>query len=413
MSTKTSFVLARFTNRNGTPSWRISGWLHGVRIRRNFKSREEAAVQKSVLEIRAAQEAAGLRQTTTFLADPELREAEDAFRRLNGNSRSLLFYLDYALTNFREPQQQKPLNEAISEYVSSKQKECERTLLSPQQLRSIRNELDVLQKHFPGGSLSQLTPSNLKIYLERGNPALKTYCNRRALLSTFCKFTLQQEWRVTNPIEKTPHHRINYRRGSAVTLSAGIAKELMAFLESYENGALVPYFALCLFAGIRPSPRDGEIAKLRSEDIRLDTGVILIEPEVSKVRMKRQVTIQPNLAGWLQVYPFKPLKPSYVEYHRGKITKRFALTHDVMRHTFISMFVAKYRSMGEAALQAGNSEAIIRRHYLDLKSAAEADEFFGIRPERPVSLALPVAASLKKPAVAPRIECNFRRPAAA
>jgi hypothetical protein len=46
------------------------------------------------------------------------------------------------------------------------------------------------------------------------------------------------------------------------------------------------------------------------------------------------------------------------------------------------MFVGKFRSMGEAALQAGNSESIIRKHYLDLKSAAEADEFFGILPKQ-------------------------------
>ncbi|HVU34670.1 MAG TPA: hypothetical protein VHE61_14645 [Opitutaceae bacterium] len=44
------------------------------------------------------------------------------------------------------------------------------------------------------------------------------------------------------------------------------------------------------------------------------------------------------------------------------------------------MFVAKFRSMGEAALQAGNSESIIRRHYLDLKTPAEAEDFFGIVP---------------------------------
>jgi hypothetical protein len=45
------------------------------------------------------------------------------------------------------------------------------------------------------------------------------------------------------------------------------------------------------------------------------------------------------------------------------------------------MHVGKYRSMGEAALQAGNSEAIIRKHYLDLKTPAEAEEFFGIMPK--------------------------------
>jgi hypothetical protein len=75
---------------------------------------------------------------------------------------------------------------------------------------------------------------------------------------------------------------------------------------------------------------------------------------------------------------------------RRRIFKKFGLTHDVLRHTFISMHVGKYRSMGEAALQAGNSEAIIRRHYLDLKTPAEAEEFFAIMPQRrrdPVAVA--------------------------
>jgi hypothetical protein len=56
-----------------------------------------------------------------------------------------------------------------------------------------------------------------------------------------------------------------------------------------------------------------------------------------------------------------------------------------MRHTFISFFVAKYRSMGEAALQAGNSESIIRKHYLDLKTPSEAENFFGIVPKYPAT----------------------------
>ena len=65
---------------------------------------------------------------------------------------------------------------------------------------------------------------------------------------------------------------------------------------------------------------------------------------------------------------------------RAKFSKQFNLSHDVMRHTFISMFVAKFRSIGEAAIQAGNSESIIRRHYLDLKTTAEAEEFWSILP---------------------------------
>ena len=63
---------------------------------------------------------------------------------------------------------------------------------------------------------------------------------------------------------------------------------------------MVPYFALTLFAGIRPDYQDGEISKLAHQDIRMDTDVILIEPEVSKVNEKRSIDIQPNLKVWLK-----------------------------------------------------------------------------------------------------------------
>jgi hypothetical protein len=83
---------------------------------------------------------------------------------------------------------------------------------------------------------------------------------------------------------------------------------------------------------------------------------------------------------------------------RLKFRKHFKLSHDVLRHTFISMFVGKFRSMGDAALQAGNSEAIIRKHYLDLKSPAEAEKFFNILPQdrtarTPTFTILPAASS--------------------
>jgi integrase len=379
----TIFAVSRFKNRNGVISWRVAGLLSGVRIRKNFKTKEEAAAEKAALESKALQATSGIRSATTFLADSQLRQAEDAFRRLEGYPRSMLFYLDYALANYRE-QQNKPLPDAVTEYLAEKTRQCQRTLLSKPQLRSITNELNTLKNCFTTGMMAEFIPSRVLQYLERGKPSLKTYNNRRAILTTFFKYALQQEWIGGNPVEKTPHHRIKHRRGTATTITAHDAAELMAHVEQFERGRMIPYFAICLFAGIRPCTRTGEISKLEPESVRLDTGVIHIEPEVSKVRMKRLVTIQPNLAAWLRAYPLKhyPILPMNAEELRAKICRKFRLTHDVLRHTFISMFVAKYRSMGEAALQAGNSESIIRKHYLDLKSTAEAEEFFGILPKR-------------------------------
>ena len=158
----------------------------------------------------------------------------------------------------------------------------------------------------------------------------------------------------------------------------------MEEMEGFEGGRWVPYFALCLFAGIRPGVPNGEITRLKPEDVNLETDIISISSEVSKVREPRKITIHPNLAAWLRAYPLDEIRliPADGHKRRHRISQRFGLAHDVLRRTFISMFVAKYRSIGEAAIQAGNSESIIRRHYLDLKSTTEAEEFFSILPKR-------------------------------
>lgn len=385
---QTKFAVSRFENRNGAISWRVTGSLHGVRIRKNFKSREEAAAEKAALELSALQATAGTRAAMTFLDDSQLRQAEHAFRCIEGRHGSLQFYLDYALANYRPPEPEKSLSVAVTEYLAAKQRECERGIISAVQVGSIKKELALLQDHFVGSNLAPLTSEKLTTFCERGHPSLKTYNNRRGILSTFFKFAFQKDWVGKNPVEKIPYHRIAHRRGSARTLSPAQAQELMIYVEHYDDGRLVPFFALCLFAGIRPCLRSGEILKLRHEDINIETGVIHVEPEVSKVRMKRNVTIQPNLAAWLRAYPLDrfPIVPPNLQHTRAAVAKKFDLSCDVMRHTFISMFVAKFRSMGEAALQAGNSESIIRRHYLDLKTPAEAERFFGITPQKAPAL---------------------------
>jgi hypothetical protein len=295
------FKISNFKNPRGADSFRVSGWLHGVRIRRNLKTRPEAEAERQLLEIQRLDAANKFRAVVTRLTDDQLREAEAAYQRMGDKpQRSLSFYVDHALANYREPGEAKALVEAVADYVAGKTKEQERTLISISQLRSITRELETLKTRFPNGVLAQFTPELLTAYLERGGPSLKTYNNRRGLVSTFFKFARRKGWIRSNPVKRTPHFRLKHRRGSATTLSAERVAQLMAFLESYEGGAVVPYFALCIFAGVRPCFRDGEMSRLQPEFVNLDTGVVHIEPEVSKVRMKRLITIQPNLSAWLR-----------------------------------------------------------------------------------------------------------------
>jgi len=64
-----AFVISWFVNQSGLISWRVDGRVHGIRIRKNFKSREEAAAERAALELKAMQATCGLRNATTFLTD--------------------------------------------------------------------------------------------------------------------------------------------------------------------------------------------------------------------------------------------------------------------------------------------------------------------------------------------------------
>jgi integrase len=362
----------------------VSGLLGSVRIRRNFKTREEAAAEKAALEIKEQQIDSGDQSVLTHLTEVQVREAEAVFQRLAGKQHPLAFYVDYALANYREPEAQMLLDVAVREYMAARERDVRNDQLSGRQLTNIMWELKRFTRHFKGVTIAELTAPRLVAYLEIGMIAAKSYNNRRGVLSTLFKYAFHRGWIAENPTPKIPVQRLRRKRGMAETLSPEQARILMARMEEYEGGRWVPYFALCLFAGIRPSVKDGEITRLRPGDISLEAGIILVSAEVSKVREQRKVVIQPNLAAWLTAYPLRNtgLGMGNLVKRRGKIAKEFNLSHDVCRHSYISYFVARFRSIGEAAIQAGNSEAIIRRHYLDLKSQAEAEEFFNILPRQ-------------------------------
>lgn len=362
---KEKLSIQRFENASGTVAFRVFGYLHGERVRRNFATREEAAAEKATLEIRAHQVAAGYRPVLTTLTEAQAREAESVFARIGGKAQSLTFYVDFALENYTPPETAKRLKAGIVDYLAARKRELDQDQLSQPQYGKVSWELKRLEKRFKDIVIAELTSTTLTTYLESDKPTMKTHNNRRGVLSHFFKYAFQRGWVATNPILKVPHYRIRRKRGAATSLSVQQVRELLTFLEGYQGGQWVPYYVLCLFAGIRPGVPHGEITKLQPGDVNLETGILNVTAEVSKVREPRKVTIQPNLAAWLRAYPLSkfPIVLGNFKKRRQKFAKQFGLSHDVLRHTFISMFVAKFRSIGEAAIQAGNSEAIIRKHY--------------------------------------------------
>jgi len=85
------------------------------------------------------------RAAITRLSDVQLHEAEAVFRRLEGLARSLTFYVDFALANYREPEKQKPLADAVIDYVAAKEYEFKQDQISMPQMQRIRWEMKRLE----------------------------------------------------------------------------------------------------------------------------------------------------------------------------------------------------------------------------------------------------------------------------
>ena len=81
--------------------YRVSGWLDGERIRRNFATRVEARAEVQALEAWWLQDESGESPVIARLSDDDLHEAETAFCWLRDKPRSLLFYLEFAFANYR------------------------------------------------------------------------------------------------------------------------------------------------------------------------------------------------------------------------------------------------------------------------------------------------------------------------
>jgi integrase len=137
--------------------------------------------------------------------------------------------------------------------------------------------------------------------------------------------------------------------------------------------------------------RSEEIKRLEWADIKLKQGHVEIRVAKSKTKIRRLVTIQKNLMGWLlpfagQSGPVSPFANLALQF--AKLAKRAKVNWvtNGLRHSFISYRVAQTRNVARVSLEAGNSPNVINRNYLKHVTAAEARKWFSIMPSHDGSL---------------------------
>ena len=366
----------------------VQGWKDaGEWQRRQFKKRKDAESFAAVKRIELQNAENLLHNVVTSLSADQVKQAESAFTRL-GERYTLEQAIGYFMDHFCEPDFQIRWSEAVGQYIDDREHQGGR----PNSIKQTASVLGMAQRIFLDPFVHEVTPDDIERFLRglrakdgtnRATP--KTWNNYRADLHAFLGWCAEdrRRWIGENPAAKVKRLEVKRlevkRRGLPDVLTVDETLRVMSLAARWRGGVLAKYYALLFFTGIRP---EGELAKLAANESRyvdLKRGVIHIEPEVSKTKQYRQIPIRRNHLEWLYEFP-GPMIPTNFDRLVKRFRKHCLLTHDVARHTFISHHVSAFKSVGEVSLEAGNSEFVVKKHYLNLATATESEAFWRIIP---------------------------------
>lgn len=383
---KQKFTITESKYPSGKKFYLLNGYLNDERIRKKFKTKAHATSERDRLEVERLNLLGGSNLLSTKLSESQLRDAETASEFLTKHGyKSILESAEWFVQHYKPLADNLTIDEGIKRYLQARQSDCDMKIIGKVQYNNIRKELNRVSKYFENNKISMIKTDDLANFLKSKNCGLKTWNISRGELVTYYKWLVKEKYVAENfaqGLKRFKSNLINKTKGEAPILTPEEFSEFLSHLENneelYKN---IPYFAIAGFSGIRSCERTGEITKLLASDFKHEEKIIRIRAEISKVGEVRNTVMQPCLSMWLEKYPLEqypiiptPLRPL------STLRKKFEIKGNAFRHSFISYHVAKFRSMGETALQAGTSEAKIKTNYLNVVTPSEAKKWFNIVP---------------------------------
>jgi hypothetical protein len=361
---------------------------NGNRIRRCFKDRKQADAFVTAMRTKLLNAQTAVTTAVTRLTPDQLKQAESAFARL-GSRYTLDEAVSYFVDNYAAPDEVVTLKTAVEKFSEGKDDVRKNTL------RNTKSTLQRFRDHVGEDTqLHLLTADHVRDFLGSlrskagdGAASKKTWNNQRNDISSLLEWCMKpgRRWVAKNVAREVVLHprEMLKKMGTPDTLTAERACELMAAAAKH-SPSLAKAYALMLFAGIRPDD-DGELFKLARHAkadklINTRTKTIHIEADISKVHESRKVVMPDNLVAWLNLDG--PFLPTNAARHIKAFRVAQGLTQDVCRHTFCTFHVTTHGSLAKTAMEAGNSEKVIRQHYYRHATTEEAAPFWRIVPHK-------------------------------
>lgn len=358
--------------------WLVDTVEAGRRSRKFFRKKAEAEGFVKLQKVRKENLGRRAETITATLAE----QAEAAERMLEPFGVSLLDAVSDYVRSRDEAEGSQKVETIVADFIASRKAEE----ASDYYLRDLRLRLGKFSERFGDRPASSITRKDVEGWLDSLGVGAVTRANVLRNVKALFSWAEDREIIASNPAARVKVKKPKVEKAPEI-FTPEEAEALLDAAQSEEagGGKMVPYFALGIFAGIRPE----ELKRLRWEEIDLEGGFIEITAGKSKTAQRRLVDISPNLAEWLFAFPgvSGAVAPPNVTKLRRAAMKAAGIRRwpvDVMRHSFISYHLARGKDAAETALQAGHKGTdMIFRHYREIVKPKEAEAFWGIVPGVP------------------------------
>ena len=229
--------------------------------------------------------------------------------------------------------------------------------------------------------ISTVTTADAQMFLDGLKLGKQSRKNFRTVLGTLFSFAEARGYLLkgSNPVFDTEEVKVKSNGGSIAIFTPDEIEKLLKAAQP----SLIPFLAVGAFAGLRTA----EIERLDWRDIDLARGFVHVGEAMAKTASRRLVPISENLAAWLAPYAGQtgkvwPGTSNRLQKDRAACVKAagVAWKDNALRHSFVSYRLAEIQNAAQVALEAGNSPAVVFRHYRELVQPSDAQAWFAVTP---------------------------------
>lgn len=274
----------------------------------------------------------------------------------------------------------KPVQEVVNDLLDQKRKDK----ASERYIGSLKPCFNRFAKSFVC-NIGDITTPQVKTWIDGIGKEPQTRVNNRRMLNVLFEYAVEYGYAHDNPVKKVKRPNLKPKDTPIYT-----PDQILKLLNVCEADIL-PCIAIGAFAGLRPN----EILRLHWSDVDMIQKHIKVKTGIAKTASRRIVPIQDNLLSWLADYKDakgKVWKGKYFPFYRKQkktyIKAEVELLDDALRHSYGSYRLAQTQNAAQVALEMGNSETVVYKHYIELVTKADAQIYFDVKPEVPGNVVL-------------------------